>query len=46
METLDDLVNKFLTRSNIKNVISVSDTALTDDKGRTIGLVRVVCYED
>jgi hypothetical protein len=26
-------------------VVSVSDTATTDDKGETIGLIRVVCYE-
>jgi hypothetical protein len=45
LSELDEMVNKFLAENNIKNVVSVSDTATTDDKGETIGLVRVVCYE-
>lgn len=46
LDSLDEIVNSFLTRNNIKNVISVSDTARTDNKGETIGLIRVICYED
>ncbi|MBI4687468.1 MAG: hypothetical protein HY756_06780 [Nitrospirae bacterium] len=42
---LDGLVNKFISENNVKNVISVSDSATTDDKGETIGLIRVICYE-
>jgi len=45
LSELDEMVNKYLAENNIKNVVSVSDTATTDDKGETIGLVRVVCYE-
>lgn len=45
LSELDEVVNRFLAENNIKNVVSVSDTATTDDKGETIGLVRVVCYE-
>jgi len=46
LELLDDKVNTFIAGSAIKKVISVSDTATTDDNGETIGLVRVVAYED
>ena len=42
---LDVTVNNFLASENIISVISISDTATTDDKGETIGVVRVVCYE-
>lgn len=43
---LDDKVNVFIAGNGIKKVISVSDAATTDDKGETIGLVRLVTYED
>ena len=43
---LDDMVNAFIAGKNVKNVISVSDTATTDDKGETIGLVRLIAYEE
>jgi hypothetical protein len=42
---LDEGVNKFLVENNVRDVISVSDTTTTDDKGETIGIIRVVCYE-
>ncbi len=42
---LDDAVNSFIAESNVKKVVSVSDVATTDDKGETIGLIRVLCYE-
>jgi len=42
---LDELVNTFITTQKVKDVISVSDSATTDDKGVTIGLIRVLCYE-
>jgi hypothetical protein len=42
---LDDTVNSFLAEHKVKKVISVSDAATTDDKGETIGLIRVLCYE-
>jgi hypothetical protein len=42
---LDNAVNVFLSESAVKRVVSVCDTATTDDKGETIGLIRVVCYE-
>lgn len=42
---LDEMVNKFIIENDVKKVISVSDTATTDDKGETIGLIRVLCYK-
>lgn len=45
LSDLDEMVNKFISETNIKRVISVSDVATTDDKGETIGLIRVLCYE-
>ncbi|MGA2152105.1 MAG: hypothetical protein ABSG48_08125 [Geobacteraceae bacterium] len=46
LKQLDDVVNQFLAGSGIKKVISVSDSSTTDDKGETIGLVRVIAYEE
>jgi hypothetical protein len=46
LKKLDDMVNEFLAGSGVRKVISVSDSPTTDDKGETIGLVRVVVYED
>jgi len=42
---LDHQVNAFIKENNINKIISVSDTCTTDDKGTTIGLIRVVAYE-
>ena len=44
-EKLDQQVNQFLAGEEVKKVISVSDAVTTDDKGATIGLVRVVTYK-
>ena len=48
MKELDDLdrqVNEFIKNNNINRLISVSDTCTTDDKGATIGVIRVVAYQ-
>ena len=45
LEKLDEMVNQFIQGNNVKKVISVSDAATTDDKGATIGLIRVIAYE-
>jgi hypothetical protein len=42
---LDETVNKFIAENSVKHVVSVCDTSTTDDKGETIGLIRVMCYE-
>jgi hypothetical protein len=43
---LDAAVNRFISDNKVKRVISVSDAATTDDTGETIGLIRVICYEE
>ncbi len=45
LETLDNQVNRFIIENGVKKVISVTDTATTDNTGATIGLIRVVTYE-
>ena len=45
LHELDAMVNDFVAENGIKRIISVSDSATTDDKGETIGLVRVLAYE-
>jgi hypothetical protein len=46
LATLDALVNRFVAENGVKKIISVADSPTTDDKGETIGLVRVLAYED
>ncbi len=46
LKALDDLVNEFIVAQGIRKVLSVSDSSTTDDKGETIGLVRVIAYEE
>ena len=46
LTALDDMVNRFIAGNGVKRLISVSDTPTTDETGETIGLVRVVAYED
>ena len=45
LDDLDGMVNDFIAKNNVKKVISVSDTGTTDDKGETIGIIRVLTYE-
>ena len=45
LRSLDDQVNQFIAENGVKKVISVSDTATTDNTGATIGLIRVLAYE-
>ena len=42
---LDEQVNRFIKENKIKKIISVSDSCTTDDTGATIGIIRVVTYE-
>ena len=47
LNQLDEQVNTFISEKAGRRVISVSDTCTTDDKGATIGIIRVVaCEED
>jgi hypothetical protein len=45
LEALDEKVNRFVLQHKVKRLVSVSDTATTDDTGATIGLIRVLTYE-
>ncbi|PLX88120.1 MAG: hypothetical protein C0619_13205 [Desulfuromonas sp.] len=42
---LDTRVNDFIRENGIKRVISVSDSTTTEE-GQTIGLIRVLVYEE
>ena len=44
LEELDSMVNKFIEENKVQKLVSVSDTCTSDDSG-TIGLIRVVAYE-
>ncbi len=46
LRQLDNVVNEFIAANGIRKLISVSDSPTTDDKGETIGLVRVIAYEE
>ncbi len=46
LENLDTMINQFITENNIGKIISVSDTCTTDDTGASIGIIRVVSYEE
>lgn len=46
LNELDKKVNDFIKENNIKKVISVSDASTSDDTGATIGIIRVVAYEE
>lgn len=46
LEELDRRVNRFIAEHKVARVISVSDTATAETGGATIGLVRVLVYEE
>ena len=46
LSQLDKQVSDFISKNAIKKVISVSDTCTTDNTGATIGIIRVLAYED
>ena len=46
LEALDEQVNKFIKEKGIKKILSVSDTCTTDANGATIGIIRVLSYEE
>jgi len=45
LDKLDGMVNAFIAEANVSKVISVSDAFTTDDRGATIGIVRVMAFE-
>jgi hypothetical protein len=46
LERLDDEVNAFLGARPDASLLGASDMPLTDDAGKTIGMVRVVAYKE
>jgi hypothetical protein len=46
LDDLDKEINEFIASRGIRKVISVSDASTTGDKGETIGLVRVLAYDE
>ncbi len=46
LDELDKSVGDFIASNGIRKVISVSDAPTTGEKGETIGLIRVLTYED
>lgn len=46
LEKLDTDVNAFLSSRPGSELVSASDMALTDESGKTIGLVRVIGYRE
>ncbi|HLB70787.1 MAG: hypothetical protein OIN88_14220 [Candidatus Methanoperedens sp.] len=46
LKDLDGRVCDFIKQNNIKKVISVSDATTSTDGGATIGIIRVMTYEE
>lgn len=46
LTALDDQVNQFIRQKKAKKVISASDTTTTDNTGASIGVIRVLVYEE
>ena len=46
LENLDTMINQCIAENNIGQIISVSDTCTTDDTGASIGIIRVVSYQE
>ena len=46
LDELDKEVGDFIAAREIRKVISISDSATTGNSGETIGLIRVLAYED
>ena len=45
LKELDSRINQFISENGIKKVLSVSDST-THEEGSTIGLIRVLVYEE
>ena len=46
LRQLDEQVNNFIKENRIKKIVSVSDSTTTDTAGATIGIMRVLAYEE
>ena len=45
LNELDDRINSFIRENKVTKVVSVSDST-TAEEGSTIGLIRVLVYEE
>ena len=46
LNQLDEKVTRFITENQNERVVSVGDTTTTDNTGATIGIIRVLTYEE
>lgn len=46
LEEFDGVVNDYIASNGIKKVVSTSDALFSGKEGETIGIVRVLTYED
>lgn len=46
LNSLDQQVNDFIKENKVQKVISVSDTCTTDNSGASIGIIRLLCYQE
>jgi hypothetical protein len=46
LEDLDNQVSDFIAENGVKKVISVSDATTTNTDGATMGIIRVLTYEE
>jgi len=46
LDELDKEVSDFIASKGIRKVISLSDASTTGDRGETIGVIRVLAYEE
>ena len=46
LDDLDKEVSDFIASRGIRKVISISDSSTTGNSGETIGLIRVLAYEE
>lgn len=46
LNELDEKVDAFIKENKIKKIVSVSDCSTTDNTGATIGIIRVLAYEE
>jgi len=46
LDELDKVVSDFIASRGIRKVISISDSSTTGNSGETIGLIRVLAYEE
>ena len=46
LEDLDKQVTDFIAENNIERVISISDATTTNTDGATMGIIRVMAYEE